>query len=145
MRDLLLVAFGGMAGAVARFGLALAATKLLGKGFAWGTLLANVLGCFLMGLVLQRLLELETAQNLSAAQNPAAQNSAAAQLQIAFWHRGIAIGFLGGLTTFSSFSADTLRHLHSGQPLTALLNIFSNLLLSLLATYLGILLYQSLR
>ena len=127
MRDVLLVAVGGSLGAVSRYGVGLAAAKLLGKGFPWGTLAVNVAGCFLMGLVMEVILDLEAHSEVTPA----------IKLQVALWKQGLAIGFLGGLTTFSSFGADTLREFQAGQPLLALANIAASVLLSLAAVWAG--------
>jgi CrcB protein len=59
-------------------------------------------------------------------------------LQLAFWRQGVAIGFLGALTTFSSFGADTLRELESGRPFVSLANVAANVVLSLIAVWLGV-------
>jgi fluoride exporter len=135
LRDCIFVAMGGMLGALARYGAGVAAGRVLGKGFPWGTLIVNVLGCFLMGIVLRVILKLES--DSSASVFPAIRS------QLAFWHKGIAIGFLGGLTTFSSFGADTLRELEAGQPASALTNVVANVALSLLAVFLGSALIQA--
>ena len=135
MRDLLLVAVGGSLGAVARYGTGLAAARMLGKGFPWGTLAVNVVGCFVMGIVMEVLLDLE-------AHSPEAVTPAI-KLQMSIWRQGIAIGFLGGLTTFSSFGADTVRELTGGQPLIALLNVAANVLLSLAAVWVGMAVMQA--
>lgn len=134
MRDLILVAVGGSLGVVARYGAGVAAAQWLGKGFPWGTLLVNVVGCFLMGLVMEVLLGLES--HTKEAITPAIR------LQAAFWHKAVAIGFLGGLTTFSSFGGDTLREFQAGHSLLALSNVAANLLLSLGAVWCGIAVMQ---
>jgi fluoride exporter len=130
MRELWLVALGGSCGAVARYAVGLTAARLWGVGFPWGTLLVNVVGCFLMGLVLELLLGLET--------RGAAAPIPVLPWQASLWRHGVAIGFLGGLTTFSSFGADTVRQFAGGQPAVALTNIAANVLLSLAAVWLGI-------
>lgn len=133
MRDVLFVAAGGSLGAALRYGVGLAAARLLGKGFPWGTLAVNVVGCFLMGLVMELLLDLESHSEITPA----------IKLQTALWKQGVAIGFLGGLTTFSSFGADTLRDFQGGQPMLALANIAANVLLSLAAVWAGIAVMQA--
>ena len=137
MRNILLVAVGGSAGALARYGVGVAAARLLGKGFPWGTLLVNVAGCFVMGIVMEVLLDLE-------AHTPEAITPAI-KLQMALWRQGVAIGFLGALTTFSTFGADTIRELDlkGGQPLIALANIGTNVVLSLAAVWLGMALMRA--
>jgi CrcB protein len=133
MRDILLVAAGGSLGALARYGIGLAAARLLGKGFPWGTLAVNIAGCFLMGIVMDLLLGLEATPKMT----PAIQS------QLAIWKLGVAIGFLGGLTTFSSFGADTWRDVQAGQPLIALANVAANVILSLAAVWAGMALMQA--
>lgn len=135
MRDVLLVAIGGGLGAVTRYLTGLAAARWLGAGFPWGTLVVNVAGCFAMGLVMAKLLNLES--GLAGSPGPALR------WQLDFWQRGVAIGFLGGLTTFSSFGADTIRQLQAGQTGPAMANIAGNLLLSLAAVWAGMALMQA--
>ena len=124
IRDCLLVAFGGALGSLVRYGTGVATARVLGKGFPWGTLLVNVAGCFAMGIVLAVIADLEA-------------QTASVRGQLAFWHKAVAIGFLGGLTTFSSFGGDTLRHLIGGQPGIALANVAANVALSLVAVWCG--------
>jgi fluoride exporter len=135
MRDVLFVAIGGSLGALTRYGAGLAAAHWLGKGFPWGTLLVNVVGCFLMGIVMEVLLDLEA--HTKEALTPALH------LQFTVWHKAVGIGFLGGLTTFSTFGGDTLREFQSGQPLVALANVAANVLLSLGAVWCGIAIMQT--
>jgi fluoride ion exporter CrcB/FEX len=85
VRDILLVAVGGSAGALARYGIGVAAARLLGKEFPWGTLLVNVGGCFVMGIVMEVLLDLE-------AHTPEAITPAI-KLQMALWRQGVATAF----------------------------------------------------
>jgi fluoride exporter len=134
VREMMLVAVGGSLGAMARYAVGLAAAQLLGRGFPWGTLAVNVAGCFLMGLVMEWILDLESHKVLTAD----------VQGRLAFWRQGVAIGFLGGLTTFSSFGADTLRELEAGQVGAGLGNIAANVLLSLAAVWAGMSLMQAL-
>jgi fluoride exporter len=124
MRDVVLVAIGGALGAVSRFGVTMLATRLFGRGFPWGTLAVNVAGCFVIGVVLRVVLRLES---LGDEMRP----------QVALWHYGVAVGFLGGLTTFSTFSADAVTAFQSGRTGVALLNIAANVMLCLAAVWVG--------
>jgi len=134
--NLLAVAVGGSLGALTRYGVGLAAARLLGRGFPWGTLAVNVIGCLVMGIVMERLLDLEA--------RPAEAITPRLQLSLALWRQGVAIGFLGALTTFSTFGADTIRELQGDQPLVGLANIAANVLLSLAAVWAGMALMQAL-
>jgi CrcB protein len=86
----LAVAGGASIGALARWTLGLALDTAL-PGIPLGTLLANVIGGFLMGVVLGMLDQFQ-----------------ALPLE---WRLAITTGFLGGLTTFSTFTGETLNHL----------------------------------
>ena len=118
-KTLLMIAIGGAFGAVSRYGLAQLAINLFGKGFPFGTLIANFVGSLLMGL----LFGLIEAEHLV----PEARMA-------------LGIGFLGALTTFSTFSLDTLLLMQHGDWLKALLNVFLNVGLSLTAAYIGLIL-----
>ena len=116
----MMVALGGALGAVARYGLTVGMQNWLGTGFPWGTLLVNVVGSFLLGVLAE------------------------------FWanrlHLGVEgrllwmTGFCGGLTTFSTFSLETVHLLNNGQTWPAVGNIALNLILTLGAVVAGILL-----
>ena len=133
MRDFVLVAIGGSLGALARYGAGLAAAKLLGKGFPWGTLLVNVAGCFVMGIVMEALLDLESHLVITPA----------IRLRESLLRSGLAIGFLGALTTFSTFGADTIREIQGGAPLVAITNVVANLVLPLVAVWCGVAMMQA--
>ena len=94
MMSFLPVALGGAIGASARHGLGLAMLRVFGPGFPLGTLLANIIGGFLMGLLMGWLVR-------SA---PDGANSI---------RLFAGVGVLGGFTTFSAFSLDAMRMLES--------------------------------
>ena len=94
-----------------------------GTMFPWGTLSVNLLGSLLMGWILGLILLLteRTGSGLGEA----------ARLLLT-------VGFLGGFTTFSSFSMETLTLLRGGSLFYALANIGMNVILGLLAAWLGL-------
>ncbi len=128
MREILFVAVGGALGALTRYGTGLLAGRTLGTSFPWGTLIVNGAGCFIMGVVLHILADLEIRAALAAP----------IRLQLAFWHKAVAVGFLGALTTFSTFGADTIRELQGGNAQLAVVNVLANVALSLTAVWLGL-------
>jgi len=119
MNNLLMIAAGGALGAISRYGLSQLAINLFGKGFPFGTLIANFVGSLLMGLLFS-LIETE---------------SLAPQVRIA-----VGVGFLGAFTTFSTFSLDTVLMIQSGEIQKALLNVLFNVGLCLIAVFIGLLL-----
>ena len=138
MQNLLMVAAGGALGASARYCVGMAAARMFGTAFPWGTLIVNLAGCFVMGLIGQWLLNLEPlfspSLTRSAELSPASLEAAARANAV---RHLAAIGFLGGLTTFSSFGWDTLRELELGRLNVAVLNVAANVVLSLLAVWAG--------
>jgi CrcB protein len=124
MQTVLMVAFFGALGCVGRYLLSGWAYNLLGRGFPYGTLAVNILGAFSIGLVMEF--------SLRSTLLPAALRT------------GLAIGFLGGLTTFSTFSYETFRLLEEGEFLIAAANILTSVLVCLLFTWLGIMAGRSL-
>ena len=113
-----MIAMAGALGALSRYALSGAVYALLGSGFAWGTLIVNILGSFLLGLVMQI--------GLSTDVLPPHLRTA------------IAIGFLGAFTTFSTFSYETVQFLQEGSWGAASLNILSSVALGLIAVAAGI-------
>ena len=131
LRDVALVFLGGGLGALARYGIGLAMVQLAGKTFPWGTLIANVVGCFLAGIIGQRILMLEPMAGDTAHANPALAH---------FLRIAVMIGFLGGLTTFSAFGWESVSRLvdkNSTQQLLGIANIAANLVLGLLVVWVG--------
>lgn len=117
----LLVALGGAFGALARFGVAQALQTPAALRFPMATLVVNVTGSFLLGLVLR------TVQGWPTE---------------ASWRAFLAIGFCGAFTTFSSFSYENLRLLQDRHYFAAFANITASVLLCLLAVLAGFALAQ---
>ncbi|GAB4015634.1 fluoride efflux transporter CrcB [Spirosoma koreense] len=124
MHPSVLVFVGGGAGSLLRY---LAGrwipTTLLGPPFPNAILLVNVVASFTLGAVVGWTIS----------------RTAGDEARLL-----IGVGFCGGLSTFSSFSYDTVLLLQNGRPTTALLNIFLNIMLCLLASSGGLWLGQKL-
>jgi CrcB protein len=118
MMNILLVFIGGGLGAAARYLLQGAVYRFTGSAFPYGTIVVNVLGCFLIGLLMSSLEE---------------RFLAAPPLRIF-----LTIGILGGFTTFSSFSYETMVLLREGDLMAGGLNIIASMVLCLGATWLGL-------
>jgi CrcB protein len=88
MINFIAVAAGGAAGAVSRYALVLAVARMGLTSFPWATLIANISGSFLIGLIWSLL------EHKSLLDSP--------------WRALLIVGLLGGFTTFSSFSLETL-------------------------------------
>jgi CrcB protein len=114
---LVYVAIGSALGGVSRYLLGGFVQRLLDTTFPAGTLLINVTGSFLLGLILRYAVETPTL-------TPEVR---------AF----LTIGFCGGYTTFSTFSYETLELLRDGQWSRAGIYVAASVLLSLLGTFLG--------
>ncbi len=117
MNQLLAIMLGGSLGAVLRYAISTGIYTLLGRNFPYGTLVVNVLGSLLMGIFSHILMQKLPNETLSAM---------------------LLVGFLGALTTFSTFSLDTLNLLQQGDIVKAFLNMFLNVAVCLLAVWLGI-------
>jgi len=111
------VMLAGGLGTGARYLVGLWAFERLGPAFPFGTLIVNLLGCFVLGAV---------AHLATATAWPPEVRAA------------VTIGFLGGFTTYSSFNQETLGLLGSGATGAALVNIATTLVAGLLAGWLGL-------
>ncbi len=112
------IAAGGAAGALLRFWMSNGVNAWLGRGFPYGTLAVNVLGCLLMGLLYVMLVERMSLGPL--------------------WRAGLLVGVLGGFTTFSAFSMETLVLMEQGAPFKAALYILLSVITCLAATWFGV-------
>lgn len=121
---LLAIALGGSIGAVLRFSIASGTHLIFGRAFPYGTLMVNVIGCLAMGVLYILFLERVTL-------GPE-------------WRAAMQVGLLGALTTFSTFSIETLLLVENGETQKAILNIFLSVVLSLSATWLGMILGRQL-
>ncbi|MFN4205470.1 MAG: fluoride efflux transporter CrcB [Agrobacterium albertimagni] len=124
MFNILLVAVGGAIGSVARYLTALAMTRLLGPAFPWGTITVNIVGSFAIGLLTELV---------------ARKFSAPMEMRLL-----LVVGFLGGFTTFSSFSLDTMALVERGPVWIAFSYVLASVLLSLTAAFGGLALGRSL-
>lgn len=124
MIKLLAIAGGGALGALMRFGMASGINKWLGPGFPWGTLMVNVTGSLLMGVLYTLFIE-------KMAVTPEVRAA-------------VLVGILGAFTTFSTFSIETLELIQNREMVRAGLNIVLSVVLCLFATWAGIILARSL-
>ena len=120
MDKLWLVALGGSIGSCLRYLVSLWSADRFGADFPFGTLLVNIVGCFIIGAFLT-----------------AATDKYIFDPNLRFL---VVVGFCGGLTTFSSFGYETLKLLEGAGYHYAMLNIAANVVLGLLATWLGMIL-----
>jgi len=118
MRIVTMIACCGAVGCLARYWLSGWIYQLSGRGFPWGTLAVNVAGAFCIGLIMEFSIR-------STLVSPTLRT-------------GIAIGFLGGFTTFSTFSYETFRLLEDGDFLKAAANVLVSVLICLALTWSGI-------
>lgn len=122
LRTILLVGSGGFIGSVMRYLVQYYMEKNLISTFPWGTLIANVAGSFIIGMVFA----LAEKGNLMSAE----------------WRIFLAVGICGGFTTFSSFAYNNFTMINDKAWGSLLLNVGGNLFLGILAVYLGIILIR---
>ena len=117
MDKILLAGFGGFIGSALRYWMSVMVYRSLGQDFPYGTLLVNLVGCLLIGLLMSL-----------------------------FEHRFVvspnvrillSIGVLGGFTTFSSFSYETISLVREGSYYLGMINVFLNVSLCLAGTAIG--------
>ena len=120
--ELMLIGAGGAIGAMSRFGIAEFSRRMFSNSFPIGTLLANLAGCFLIGVLLG-----------------SGQADKSEPLRL-----GVGVGFLGALTTFSTFGAETVRNAQQGNWGVAAGNVTANLVLGLLCVAVGMVIAKKL-
>jgi CrcB protein len=118
MEQFLWICLGGAAGTGARYLVAVWAAQRFGTTFPYGTLIVNLTGCFAIAAVMHAAATVAWPPALRAA---------------------ITIGFIGGLTTYSSFNYETTRLLEEGAFGTAVLNAGVTILGAFAAGWLGML------
>ncbi|MCL4310382.1 MAG: fluoride efflux transporter CrcB [Actinomycetota bacterium] len=117
MENILVIGTGGFFGAASRYAIAFWIGERWGRSFPLGTLVINVSGSFLIGLLMYLLSE-------KLLVNP-------------LWRSLLVIGFLGAYTTFSTFEYETGNLLNDGELLYAAINIVASVLCGLVALKLG--------
>jgi CrcB protein len=112
------ICLGGAAGTGARYLIALWAAQRFGTAFPYGTLIVNVVGCFAIAAAMHAAVSLSWSPTLRSA---------------------ITIGFIGGLTTYSSFNYETTRLIEEGAHGAAALNAAGTIAGALAAGWIGML------
>jgi len=115
----LLIGFGGFLGTIARYMISGVVNERMGATFPWGTLTVNVSGSLIIGFIM-------------ALNNPDGRSLIEPSTR-----DFLVIGILGGYTTFSSFSHQTLHLMHQKEWLSAGGNIFLSVVCCLVAVWLG--------
>src|SRR6185436_17831871 len=111
------ICLAGAAGTGTRYLIALWAAQRFGSSFPYGTLIVNVTGCFLIALIMQAVIATSWSPTLRSA---------------------LTIGYIGGLTTYSSFNYETTRLLQDGAPDVAAVNAIVTLVGCFAAGWLGL-------
>ena len=117
MERFLWICLAGAAGTGARYLIAVWAAQRLGSAFPYGTLVVNLIGCFAIAALMHAALTLGWPATTRAA---------------------VTIGFIGGLTTYSSFNYETMRLVEEDAPMTAALNLALTVVGGFMAGWLGL-------
>jgi CrcB protein len=116
MKYLWIGGFGGL-GSLARYLVASAVANRIGSRFPWGTLVVNITGSFLIGLLMTLLTE-----RWQPHPN---------------WRLALVVGFLGGYTTFSSFEWETFAVVRDGGFWIGVANVVGSVLFGYAAVWIG--------
>ncbi len=114
---LLLIGTGSFIGGILRYIVSLPFMHKYPHGFPWGTLLVNIIGCFCIGLLYGYVERYPLPKE---------------------WRLFLATGVLGGFTTFSAFSNETVTLFNNGQYAYAITYVLSSVLCGIAATFLGV-------
>jgi CrcB protein len=117
MMNILVVGIGGFLGSVLRYLVSLWTQSKGWTLFPWGTLIVNIVGCFLITLIATIAAAITMRTNLRLF---------------------LTTGIMGGLTTYSTFDADTTKYFQDGDAITAFANIGATLVMCFVAGLLGI-------
>ena len=117
MERFLWICLAGALGTGARYLIALWAAQRFGSAFPYGTLVVNLSGCFAIAALMHAALTLGWPPTVRAAAT---------------------IGFIGGLTTYSSFNYETMRLFEEGAPATAFVNLSGTVIGGFMAGWLGL-------
>jgi len=129
LQQYIVIGLGGALGSMLRFGLGSlidSNVQKTGYIFPWGTIIVNITGCFIIGFIF----------TISASEGRIILSSLTRNF--------IMIGILGGYTTFSSFSLQTLTLMQAGQRWEAAANVVLSVVLCLAGCWLGAMLANSL-
>ena len=121
MKQALLVGLGGAIGSLARYFMGIVIIGLTGPAFPFNTLFVNVTGCFVMGLVVAALAKFDLSVTYAT--------------DVRLF---VAVGVLGGFTTFSSFSADVAALWERGSYTQTTFYVTASVALSIAALFLGL-------
>jgi CrcB protein len=119
------IALGGAIGTIARFAVSGAFARMVGETFPWGTIVVNISGCLVIGL-------------LATITGPDGRLVVAPDLR-----QFMLIGLCGGYTTFSSFSLQTLNLIRNGELMSAAGNTAISFVACMLAVWIGAVLGQA--
>lgn len=118
MFQIMAIAIGGALGAVSRYLVIGLVTDWLGKSFPFGTLLVNVLGSFLIGILYVVIVQkMHVSPELKSI---------------------MVVGFLGAFTTFSTFSLEAFNFINEGLVLNAITYILSSVILCIISVWAGV-------
>jgi len=122
MKSMIMVGIGGFLGSIGRYYTQILFNKIFNNPFPLGTMTANVVGCFIIGIIFALGLRQGSLSNE--------------------WKLFLAVGFCGGYTTFSSFSLENLNLVQSGHYMLAIFYTLASVMLGFGATLLAIIIFR---